>query len=226
MELQIMPPDPPLPPPLELLTPDNRATVRQYGIIKDRYVRMIKYGPIFLTDFGRHNSDISWESVDGLQSGKTGEDKLIEWTEDAHVGGFDPNGLTLLILDGGFPLGTKVKMAPRRPLSPGERPHYIPNDEIGEIKGGPYIIPYPVYDPTAADFDFYVLKPYPAYFVKFRTIDDEQLLALNELMVIPENRERRMTNSRTSPEPGGGGGGGGGAARGGKRRTRRTKRRR
>lgn len=113
MELPMPPPFlPPLPPrpPFEIFTEDNRATVRQYGIIADKYIRKIVAGPVFLT--GEFAGFYNWRSADGRITGTTFEDNIIEWTEDKHVDRFDPS-YPPIKQQGRFHPGIRVVEVPR-----------------------------------------------------------------------------------------------------------------
>jgi hypothetical protein len=99
MELPIPPPLPPMPP-IEIATDENRATVRRYGVIMHPYVRKIVGGPYIIErDPEYEHMNILYHLGNFLRlksevDGKTApfnRKQLIEWTEDTHVGNYDPN---------------------------------------------------------------------------------------------------------------------------------------
>lgn len=95
MDLPILPP---LPPPIEI------ANGMYYGIILDPYVRKIIHGPVVIrTNNGRQY----WESTADGSTGLLDSNLVIEWTDDTHVGSFDPNYPPISV-PGKFHPGTRV----------------------------------------------------------------------------------------------------------------------
>ena len=107
MALPQPPPLPPLPP-VEIMTPDNRETVRQYGFILHPYIRKVD-GPWFI---------ISTTDEDGLYTISRVSDpsdeaavepsSLVLWTEGMQIDDYDPAYPPIPVPSGKFRPGMRV----------------------------------------------------------------------------------------------------------------------
>jgi hypothetical protein len=105
-----LPQPPPLPPvpPIEIMTPDNRETVRRYGIIAHTYIRKVD-GPWFITSTTDEDELYTIVRVSDLADECAVEpSSLVLWTEGMQTGDYDPAYPPIPVPSGKFRPGMRV----------------------------------------------------------------------------------------------------------------------
>jgi hypothetical protein len=107
MALPQPPPLPPLPP-VEIMTPDNRETVRRYGFILHPYIRKVD-GPWFIISTTDEDELYTIAHVlDPTDEASVEPSTLILWTEGMQVDDYDPAYPPIPVPSGKFRPGMRV----------------------------------------------------------------------------------------------------------------------